>query len=489
MTHYISTRGDSPAVPFDSAVIDGFAPDGGLYVPETIPRFTPADLQELASLAYPELAQEIIRKFIPESLLSDKDLKNLLLASFTHFSSEDTVPIVHLKQNDIFIQELFHGPTLSFKDIAMGFLINCLDYFLTKRGERLSLVLATTGDTGPAAAYAAAGKKSLECWPLYPRDMISEEQERQMTTLDADNVHPVGVEGCLNGGDDLDIVVAELFADVALKEQLKLSSVNSINWCRVMVQTIHYFSAYFKTVDRVGERISVSVPSGAFGNLCAGYIAREMGLPISQFICATNANATMHRVFNRGIFSKQKLKQTVSSAIDIVIPYNFWRFLYLKSNHQSEFVKASMSTFINEGSITFTPEFHETLCDGFTSYAISDTATLKTISSFYQAESYLLDPHGAVAVAAAKQFQRDSGSSEKIVCLATAHPAKFPQIIKDALGIHIKLPPDATHPRIEEAKRLFHHRRLFQYETLFTALPQAIREQLYTEIDGAVSKQ
>ena len=483
MTHYISTRGDCPPVPFDKAIIDGFAPDGGLYVPETIPTFTPADLQKLSSLDYPELAQRIIRKFIPGSMMPDKDLRNLLRASFSPFSSPDTVPIVHLKQNNLYIQELFHGPTLSFKDIAMGFLINCLDYFLTKRCERLSLVLATTGDTGPAAAYAAAGKTSLECWPLYPRDMISEEQERQMTTLDANNVHPVGVENCLNGGDDLDIIVAKLFADNSLKNELKLSSVNSINWCRVLVQTIHYFSAYFKTVDYVGEQIAVSVPTGAFGNLCAGYIAREMGLPINQFICATNANATLHRVFSTGIFAKQQLKQTVSSAIDIVIPYNFWRFLYFKSNCQSEFVKASMSTFNNEGKITFMPGFHEELCDGFTSYAISDTSTLKTIATLYQADSYLLDPHGAVAVAAAKQFQVDRGSNEKVVCLATAHPAKFPQIIQDALGTDVQLPPEATHPSIEEAKQMFHHLRLCRYETLFTALPEAIRKKLVTKID------
>ena len=433
----------------------------------------------MAQLSYVDLAEKIITVFIDPEIIPGPDLKKLLLDSFLHFESAETAPVVFLKQSNLYVQELFHGPTLSFKDIAMGFLINCMDYFLARRGEKLSLVLATTGDTGPAAAYAAAGKKTLECWPLYPKDMISEEQERQMTTLDAPNVHPVAVEGCINGGDDLDIIVAKLFADQKQKEELKLSSVNSINWCRVMVQTVHYFYAYFKTIDVVGEEIIFSVPTGAFGNLCAGFIARSMGLPVKQFICATNDNGTLHRLFDRGILSRQKLKQTVSSAIDIVVPYNFWRFLYFNCGRNSESVKLYMEQFDKEGLIQFPDDLRNTLSHGFKSYSISDSDTLRTISTSCRgSDDYLLDPHGAVAVAAALKYITEKSPDEKIVCLATAHPAKFPLVIRQALGPGEPAPDRALHPALEQAKREFHHLRTGEYGLLEEALTRAMKRQL-----------
>ncbi len=386
---------------------------------------------------------------------------------------------IYLNQSDLHVLELFHGPTLSFKDIAMGFLINCMDYFLARRGEKLSLVLATTGDTGPAAAYASAGKKTLECWPLYPKGMISEEQERQMTTLDAANVHPVGVEGCASGGDDLDIIVANLFADPEQKEELKLSSVNSINWCRVMAQTVHYFFAYFRTVDKVGDEIIFSVPTGAFGNLCAGSIARSMGLPVNQFICATNDNGTLHRLFSNGILSRQELKQTVSSAIDIVVPYNFWRFLYLTCGQDPASVKMYMSLFEEQGMIEFPAALWNKLRQGFISYSISDTETLDTMRSIYRGpDGYLLDPHGAVAVAAAKRYQEETAAELKIVCLATAHPAKFPLVIQQTLEQGEELPEAALHQTLEQAKNRFHHLRTCHYGNLEQALTRAMKRQL-----------
>ncbi len=217
MMRYTSTRGDTSPVGFDRAIFDGFAPDGGLFVPERFPHSRVVNLKKWQRLTTGIRRKMITGVFIDPEIMPRDDLKPLLRESFSRFESAETAPVVLLKQSDLYVQELFHGPTLSFKDIAMGFLINCMDYFLAERGERLSLVLATTGDTGPAAAYASAGKKTLECWPLYPREMISEEQERQMTTLDAPNVHPVAVEDCSNGGDDLDIVVAGLFADAKNK--------------------------------------------------------------------------------------------------------------------------------------------------------------------------------------------------------------------------------------------------------------------------------
>ena len=479
MIRYTSTRGDTSPVGFDRAILDGFAPDGGLFVPDAIPAFTSGELEEMAALDYAGLAERITGVFIDPVIMPRDDLSRLLRESFQRFESTETAPVVHLKQNDLYVQELFHGPTLSFKDIAMGFLINCMDYFLQKRGERLSLVLATTGDTGPAAAYASAGKKTLECWPLYPREMISEEQERQMTTLGAANVHPVAVENCSNGGDDLDVVVAGLFADAKRKEELRLSSVNSINWCRIMVQTIHYFFAYFRTADRIGEEMIFSVPTGAFGNLCAGFIARSMGLPVKQFICATNDNGTLHRLFGSGILSKQELKQTVSSAIDIVVPYNFWRFLYFNCDQNPETVKAYMAQFEEEGMVQFPADLWDRLRHGFFSYSISDAETLNTIDGIYRgADRYLLDPHGAVALAAAQAYRLETSCTEKIVCLATAHPAKFPQVIGRALKEPEKLPEGARHPSLELAKKEFHHLRICTYAILEQALATAIKNQI-----------
>jgi len=475
MILYKSTVGDAPPVRFNEAILNGFAPEGGLYVPDSLPHYRTEALEEMATLSYVDLAERIISEFIDPTVIPGDDLTQLLANSFHNFESVETAPVNHLTHSGVYVQELFHGPTLSFKDMAMGVLINCMDYFLAQKKEKCSLVLATTGDTGPAAAYAAAGKKTLECWPLYPRGMISEEQERQMTTLEAVNVHPVGVDGCANGGDDLDIVVARLFGDQTRKLELKLSSVNSINWCRVLVQTVHYFFAYLKTADIIGEEIAFSVPTGAFGNLCAGYIARSMGLPVSQFICATNENGTLHRLFNDGTLSKKELKQTVSSAIDIVIPYNFWRFLYFNCDCDPTAVRNYMSEFEQTGTITFPTDLWKRMRRGFISYSISDQDTLSIISHISTGpDSYLLDPHGAVAVAAALNYLKETTSSEKVVCLATAHPAKFPDIIEQALGsIHT-----ARHPALEAAKKKFHHLRTCNLSNLETALSNGMARQL-----------
>jgi len=479
MIGYKSTRGDASPVGFDEAILSGFAADGGLFVPDTLPLFSHEELEEMAQLDYLDLAAHVTGVFIDPQIMPNHDLRKLLRSSFLYFDSAETVPVSYLKQSDLHVVELFHGPTLSFKDIAMGFLINCMDYFLARRGEKLSLVLATTGDTGPAASYASAGKKTLECWPLYPKGMISEEQERQMTTLDAANVHPVGVEGCTSGGDDLDIIVAKLFADSKRKAELKLSSVNSINWCRVMVQTIHYFYAYFRTIEKVGEEIVFSVPTGAFGNLCAGFIARSMGLPVHQFVCATNDNATLHRLFSNGTLSRQQLRQTVSSAIDIVVPYNFWRFLYFSCDRDPSLVKHYMDLFEEHAMVQFPADLWNKMRRGFTSYSISDPETLELMRSVHRGpDRYLLDPHGAVAVAAAQRYRADTGAGLKIVCLATAHPAKFPLVVQQTLAPGEELPDAALHESLEQAKKEFHHLRTCHYDTLEQALYSAMKRQL-----------
>jgi threonine synthase len=476
MIQYISTRGGIDPVNFDQALLQGFAGDGGLFVPQTLPKISLEQLKKLSGLCYTDLAFEILCLFIDPSIIPGNDLRRLIHTSFADFEHPDVLPVKSSGTDPaVFIMELFHGPTLSFKDIAMGFLINTMEYLLEKKNERLTLVLATTGDTGPAAASAAAGKKTIDCWPLYPKGMITREQERQMTTLGAANVHPVGVENCADGGDDLDLVVARLFADPLLKKRLNLSSVNSINWCRVMVQSIHYFYGYFQTCSTIGDPLVFCVPSGAFGNLFAGYLAREMGLPVTGFICANNANKALHTAFSTGIFKKEDLQQTLSSAIDIVVPYNFWRFLYFNTGCDPEKITAWMDEFQQTGEIHLDKETAGAIQKGFASVSISDTDTLKTIQENFRAKNpYLLDPHGAVAMAGARTLGKTYPPDTRILCLATAHPAKFPEITARALGPD--LPDQAFHPSLIKASRACQQLRICDCEHLESALVLAMDE-------------
>jgi len=472
MLNYVSTKGGISPVDFETAVLKGFADDGGMFVPQSIPRVSADQFQEWSNLSFNDLAFKILSLYIDRSIIPESDLKELISRSTQPFSHPDVIPVLPLgKDSNQFIMELFHGPTLSFKDVAMGFLINTMDYFLKRKGEKVSLLIATTGDTGPAAAYASCGKKTIDCWVLYPRGFISEEQERQMTTLQAPNVHAVSVENCPDGGDDLDLVIARLFEDKKLVEKLHLSSVNSINWCRVMFQAVHYFYAYFKIADKIGDKIAVSVPTGAFGNLFAGYLAREMGLPVGSFICANNTNATIHRVLETNTFSRNSLKQTPSNAIDIALPYNYWRFLYFVSGMDGKAVKKWMSDYQEQGQVLFDDAMMEKIKHGFLSAAISDEETVSTISETYEKfGGYLLDPHGAVAVAAANRLVPDLAPGTKVVSLLTAHPAKFPDITRRALNLDGSLPLSGRHDSIEEVKDRFQQVRLCDCSKLKPAL-------------------
>ncbi len=478
MLKYISTKGQISPVNFDEAILQGFASDGGLFVPEKIPKISLEKLKSMSDFTYQELAFEILSLYIDSQIIPENDLMHLIEKSFRSFDHPDLMPIISLNKNKtLFSMELFQGPTLSFKDIAMGFLINIMDYFLEKQNRHLSIILATTGDTGPAAAYAAKGLKSIDCYPLYPAGMITSEQERQMTTLNADNVIPIAVHNCKDGGDDLDLVVASLFAlPEQKKKQLQLSSVNSINWCRVMVQSIHYAYGYLKTCNTIGDPVDFCVPSGAFGNMFAGFLARDMGIPINQFICANNENKTLHRVFSSGIFKKSDLIQTVSSAIDIVVPYNFWRFLYFSSGSDSERLSQWMTQFEKEGKVVLDKETHEEIKKGFSSCSISDELTLNTVKRYWKEKSYLLDPHGAVAIAAAEIIQKDE--SIKTLCFTTAHPAKFPDIIKKALRAEDQIPDQASHPSLERAGNLDENKLFCDLSDLEELLTKTIQTRI-----------
>jgi len=443
MLLYQSTLGQAPIVDFETAVLAGLAPDGGMYVPTQLPQVTHQQLDAWKALSYPELAHKILSLFIDEATVPAEDLKTLIEASFSAFSHPEVIPH-HELTDDCYVQELFHGPTLSFKDVAMGFVVNLFDYFLRRRGEHRTLMVATSGDTGPAAAHASIGKTSLSTWLFFPTGLITEEQVRQMTTIMAPNVHPVAVNNCKNGSDDLDELIGACFADAAFREEMQLSSVNSINWARVMTQTVHYFYGYLRHAERVGEPVNFAVPSGAFGNMCAGSMARRMGLPVGEMIMANNANVTLSQALDTGIFQKLDIKNTLASAIDISVPMNFWRHLFFSLDGDADRIRAAWETYESEGLVRFTAAEHAAFRQGFRTYTVTDDNILKTTRSLWQQENYLLDPHGAVAVAAARHYRPQL--SGPIVCLATAHPAKFPETIRLAIG---ELPPAAKHPSLE----------------------------------------
>ncbi|EPJ49341.1 MAG: hypothetical protein OFPI_25140 [Osedax symbiont Rs2] len=474
MLKYISNKGGVEPVDFEKAILDGFAADGGLYVPQTLPQVSAEQLIKWKDLSYLQLAFEVLSLFIDRSIVSEVELKQLLDSAYAPFERREIIPLHPLKsRKDTYIMELFHGPTISFKDIGLAFLVNLVNFFLQRKDQHLSLIVATTGDTGPATAYFSAGKSNIDAWVLYPKEMITPEQERQMTSLQHANIHPFAVSNCPEGGDDLDAVISKLYANQAFKEKLQLSSVNSINWGRVMMQTVHYFYAYLQVTDQVGEQINLSVPSGGFGNLCAGALAREMGLPIKNLLAANNQNSCLERIFSTGTFSKEALINTESSAIDILIPFNFWRYLYFKVDGDSQRIKAWMDEFKVSGALQFDPQVFASYSQGFLASSVSDEQTLTLINEIYSQEGYLLDPHGAVGLGASDNLSGQLGD-EKLVVLATAHPAKFPQTIRRALNSS-ELPQDASHHSIESAKSYSQKVHLCDYQVLEPALIHAMQ--------------
>lgn len=471
-THrYQSTLGQSPVVDFETAVLLGKPADGGLFVPEALPQVSQEQLVAWKGLSYPALATELLQLFISEETIPKADLQLLIQASFGTFTHPEVIPHQALSDG-IFVQELFHGPTLSFKDVAMGFVVNLFDYFLRRRGERRTLMVATSGDTGPAAAYASIGKASIATWLFFPTGLITEEQARQMTTIMAPNVHPVAVDNCKNGSDDLDELIARCFADDDFREEMQLSSVNSINWARVMTQIIHYFYGYLQQVEAVGDPVHFSVPCGAFGNMCAGSMARQMGLPVGKMIVANNANITLSEVLKTGVLHKFDIKNTLASAIDIAVPLNFWRHLYFSLDTDTDRLRSAWHNYEADGEAVFSEAERVMFSEGFLPYTVQDAETLETISKTWSEDDYLLDPHGAVAVVAAR-FYREQIGAGPVICLATAHPAKFPETTKLALG---QLPKVGTHASLRANQQACERKYVCSYEDMWTAVPKVMRE-------------
>ncbi|MGE4488735.1 MAG: threonine synthase [Kiritimatiellales bacterium] len=416
---YISTRGGMAPVGFQDAVMEGLAPDGGLLLPENLPNIG-SRLEDWKGLSYQDLAFEVMSLFATD--IPAADLKVLIEKSYSTFRTPDVAPVVPV--NGFHILELWHGPTLAFKDVALQFLGNLFEYILEKRGGELNILGATSGDTGSAAIYGVRGKANIRIFIMHPKGRTSPVQEKQMTSVLDDNVFNLAVEGTF---DDCQHLMKTIFSDVEFKEKHSLGSVNSVNWARVLAQIVYYFYGFFRVQETTGsQQVQFSVPTGNFGDIMAGWIAAQMGLPVKKLILATNENNILSRFFNSGIYSIGEVVPTISPSMDIQVASNFERYLYYRLGKDSAKLCELMNGFAKNKTLTV-----EGSDDLFAAGEAGTFQTLETIKKVYKNEGYILDPHTAVGVAVAEKFQC---SEVPTICLATAHPAKFTDAIEQAIG-------------------------------------------------------
>lgn len=429
---YCSTRGQVQGLSFKEAVMMGLANDGGLLLPEEIPSLSQAELAELADLPYAELAFQVIARFATD--IPATDLKDLINRSYACFDHPETTPLV--QADDLYILELFHGPTLAFKDIALQFLGNLFEYLLEQSGEKLNIIGATSGDTGSAAIYGVRGRKNINIFIMHPEGRVSPIQELQMTTVTDKNVFNLAVDGTF---DDAQSIVKEIFGDLEFKQRYALGAVNSINWARVLAQVVYYFYAWFRVNKQTGcSEIEFSVPTGNFGDIFAGFIAREMGIPIKRLILATNSNNILSRFVLNGDYSTAEVHQSFSPSMDIQVASNLERYLYFLYQGDSKKLCSAMEDFKLSGKLLFNEGQRNKIQETFVAATVDDDATLETIRDFFAQTGYILDPHTAIGVAAGR---KTTSGDCPLVCLATAHPAKFGEAVKTAIGQEPVLPP------------------------------------------------
>jgi threonine synthase len=432
--HYISTRGEDAGLGLREAVMTGLARDGGLLLPAEIPRVG-RKLRAWESLSYAGLAFEVMRLY---SDLPDEDLQDLIERSYASFRHPDVVPTQVV--GDVHVAELFHGPTLAFKDVALQFLGNAFEYVLARTGRELNILAATSGDTGSAAIRGVRGRERIRIFVMHPHNRVSPLQERQMTTVLDENVFNIAVKGTF---DDCQRIMKELFGDLAFKDRYSLGTVNSINWARVLAQVVYYFFAAFNVMRLTGAReVQFSVPTGNFGDLFAGYVAARMGLPIRRLVLATNENDILARFFNTGVYAQGEVHATLSPSMDIQVASNFERYLYYRLGEDPARLSAAMREFAAQGRLTVVPHADGRIDDLIAAGSANTSDTLATIRDTYERYGYLLDPHSAVGVHVARPYL---AKGVPMICLATAHPAKFGQAILDATGRDL-----AHHPLLDE---------------------------------------
>ncbi|MEN8729890.1 MAG: threonine synthase, partial [Desulfuromonadales bacterium] len=407
-----------------------------------IPQLTPGDLDALAKLAYPELAFQVMSCFIED--IPSADLKSLIDRSYSTFTHRDITPLIH--RDGLYILELFHGPTLAFKDVALQFLGNLFEYLLAESGEHMNILGATSGDTGSAAIYGVRGKRNINIFILHPHKKVSPVQELQMTTVTDENVFNLAIKGTFDDGQQ---IVKDIFGDLGYKKNHALGAVNSINWARVLAQIVYYFYAWGQLRKKIGaNNVYFSVPTGNFGDIFAGYIAKRMGLPIEKLILATNANNILCRFINRGDYSIDEVHPTFSPSMDIQKASNLERYLYYLFNEDTKQLAAAMANFAATGKLAFSDAQIAAINQVFASTSIDNEQTLATIRDFHAATNYVLDPHTATGVKAGRDLDR---GDYPVICLATAHPAKFPEAVKRAIGREPQRP--ASLDGLEERQR------------------------------------
>jgi len=430
---YVSTRGQAPTLEFPDVLLAGLARDGGLYVPETWPSFSDAEMRALAGLPYADIAVAIMRRFVGDTI-SQSDLIQMCRTAYDGFDHPAVAPLRQIGPND-FLLELFHGPTLAFKDYALQVVGLLFDHVLKERGQRITIVGATSGDTGSAAIEACRDRETIDIFILHPAGRTSEVQRRQMTTVTSSNVHNVAIEGTF---DDCQDLVKAMFNDMAFRDSLSLSAVNSINWARILGQ-IAYYAAACVALGAPDRRISFSVPTGNFGNVFAGYGAKKLGFPIERLVVGSNKNDILTRFFASNDMSLRPVDPSLSPSMDIGVSSNFERLLFELADRDGAAVAETMTTFRETGKMAISDNLWQVAREGFDGARFDDDETLSIIKKTRGDTAELLCPHSAIGVAAAQARRGDQ--SVPMVTLATAHPAKFPDAVERATGIRPSLPP------------------------------------------------
>ncbi|MCA0044072.1 threonine synthase [Celeribacter litoreus] len=443
---YISTRGQAPVLNFEEAMLTGLASDGGLYVPETIPAMSAEDIAALAGMSYEDAAFAVMKPFIGDTF-TDEEFKGIIARAYAGFKHDARAPLVQLGPNH-FLLELFHGPTLAFKDFAMQLIGQLFQAALSRSGKHVTIVGATSGDTGSAAIEAFKGLSNVDVFILFPHGRVSDVQRRQMTTPPESNVHALAVEGDF---DDCQAALKEMFADIDFRDHVKLAAVNSINWARVLAQVVYYFTSAV-SLGAPHRKVSFTVPTGNFGDIFAGYIAKRMGLPIETLVIATNQNDILHRTMETGACTKEGVVPSISPSMDIQVSSNFERALFDVYDREGRAIAQLMDEF-KSGSFSISQGAMDRLRETFESGRASEDETSATITDMYARTNEVMCPHTAVAVKVAEEHLSDV----PMISLSTAHPAKFPAAVEAACGVHPALPP--------------HMADLFDRDERFTVVP------------------
>ena len=438
---YISTRNTQNTFSFKDVFLKGLAPDGGLFVPKKIPIFSSEELKGIKNISYNELAIKIISKFC-DNEFNEKEIKEIVENAYKNFRTKNVVEIKRIGKLNLL--ELFHGPTLAFKDIAMQIIGNMYENILKKNKLYINIVVATSGDTGAAAISAIKDRKNMKIFVLHPDNKISAVQRKFMTTVTSKNVFNIALAGNF---DDCQKFVKAMFADKSFSQSIHMSGVNSINWSRIIVQIVYYFFSYFK-VSQKNEKVNFSVPTGNFGDIYAGYVAKKMGLPINKLIIATNKNDILKRTIETGIYKPLEVKHTVSPSMDIQVASNFERLVFDICSNNSERTLELMNNLSEMGEFRLTKEELKKIRESFSSDSLSEEETKMTIKQVYKNQKILIDPHTAVGLGVIEKIPL----AGNILVLATAHPSKFSDVVSKEVGIQPDLPENLKHILVEKEK-------------------------------------